>query len=56
MAMPLYNYILTCLMDLSTRDCEILASDGMLVKRPLLVTDSKAVPGFKEELWSEELL
>ena len=35
---------------------KILASDGMLVKRPLLVTDSKAVPGFKEELWSEELL
>ena len=31
-------------------------SDGLLVKRPLLVTDSKAVPGFKEELWSEELL
>ena len=31
---------------------KILASDGMLVKRPLLVTDSKAVPGFKEELWS----
>ena len=31
-------------------------SDGMLVKRPLLVTDSKSVPGFKEELWSEELL
>ena len=35
---------------------KILASDGMLVKRPLLVTDSKSVPGFKEELWSEELL
>ena len=35
---------------------KILASDGMLVKRPLLVTDSKSIPGFKEELWSEELL
>ena len=35
---------------------KLLASDGMLVKRPLLVTDSKSVPGFKEELWSEELL
>ncbi len=28
-----------------------LASDGMLVKRPLLVTDTAVIPGFKEESW-----
>ena len=32
---------------------KILASDGMLVKRPLLVTDEIVIPGFKEELWKE---
>lgn len=30
----------------------ILAGDGMLVKRPLLVTDKAVIPGFKEESWS----
>ena len=34
---------------------KLLASDGMLVKRPLLVTDKKVIPGFKEELWKEAL-
>lgn len=29
----------------------LLASDGMLVKRPLLITDIAVVPGFKEESW-----
>ena len=29
----------------------LLASDGMMVKRPLLVTDSAVIPGFKEDLW-----
>ncbi len=29
----------------------ILSSDGMLVKRPLLVTEKAVVPGFKEETW-----
>ena len=33
----------------------ILASDGMLVKRPLLVTDKAVIPGFKEESWSEAI-
>ncbi len=27
---------------------EVLASDGMLIKRPLLVTDDKVLIGFKE--------
>lgn len=34
---------------------KILSSDGMLVKRPLLVTDSTVIPGFKEELWKDVL-
>ena len=33
----------------------LLASDGMLVKRPLLVTEDKVFPGFREEDWSEIL-
>lgn len=31
----------------------LLASDGMLVKRPLLITDSAVLPGFKEAQWVE---
>ena len=34
---------------------KLLASDGMLVKRPLLVTDNRAIPGFKEDAWREVL-
>lgn len=30
----------------------LLASDGMLVKRPLLITDTVVLPGFKEKEWS----
>lgn len=33
----------------------LLASDGMLVKRPLLITDSAVVPGFREEVWRQAL-
>ncbi len=33
----------------------ILASDGMLVKRPLLVTETAVIPGFKEDAWREIL-
>lgn len=29
----------------------LLASDGMLVKRPLLITEKGVVPGFKAEAW-----
>ena len=32
---------------------KLLASDGMLVKRPLLITDKGVVPGFKEETWKD---
>ena len=35
---------------------QLLASDGMLVKRPLLVTeDGTVIPGFKAEAWSTAL-
>ena len=33
----------------------LLASYGMLVKRPLLVTDATAIPGFKEDAWMRAL-
>ena len=33
----------------------LLASDGMLVKRPLLVTEETAIPGFREAEWSSAL-
>lgn len=35
---------------------KLLASDGMLVKRPILINDSKVLIGFKEEVWKEALL
>lgn len=34
---------------------ELLSSDGMLVKRPLLVTDKKVLVGFKEKEWLDLL-
>ena len=33
----------------------LLASDGMLVKRPLVVTDKAVLTGFKEEEWKKAL-
>ncbi len=36
---------------------QLLATDGMLVKRPIAVTDSgKVLTGFKEKEWEETLL
>lgn len=32
---------------------KLLASDGMLIKRPILVTDKAILTGFKEEKWKE---
>ena len=32
---------------------KLLASDGMLVKRPILITGEKVLTGFKEEDWKE---
>ena len=34
---------------------ELLGSDGMLVKRPMLVGDGFVLVGFKESEWSEKL-
>lgn len=33
----------------------LLASDGMLVKRPILVTDHAVLVGFKENEWAEAI-
>ena len=33
----------------------ILASDGMMVKRPLLISDKFVLVGFNEDLWKESL-
>lgn len=33
----------------------LLATDGMLVKRPLMVGDDFVLPGFKEKEWEEKL-
>jgi len=34
----------------------LLASDGMLVKRPLLIGEDFVLVGFKEEEWAQKLL
>ncbi len=31
---------------------ELLASDGMLIKRPILITDKEILIGFKEKKWN----
>lgn len=35
---------------------QLLATDGMLVKRPLLVKDNLVLTGFKEKEWQDALL
>ena len=35
---------------------QLLAADGMLVKRPLLLTDGNVLVSFKETEWAEKLL
>ena len=35
---------------------QLLASDGMLVKRPLLIGDDFVLTGFREKEWEEKLL
>lgn len=34
---------------------QLLATDGMLVKRPLVVADDYVLTGFKEEEWEEKM-
>ena len=35
---------------------ELLASDGMLIKRPLLITKNKILIGFKQKEWEERFI
>lgn len=35
---------------------KLLASDGMLIKRPLLITENMVLTGFREEEWKEVLI
>jgi arsenate reductase len=34
---------------------KLLASNGMLIKRPILVTDNTVLVGFREKEWSENI-
>lgn len=44
------------LVDMSDEEkIEILSSNGMLVKRPLLILDNKILIGFKEKEWENEI-
>lgn len=38
------------------KQLELLASDGMLVKRPIIVDGKTVITGFKESEWEEKLL
>ena len=43
--------------DMSEKEkIKILASDGMLVKRPIVITENNILIGFKEEEWESVLL
>ena len=35
---------------------KLLSSDGMLIKRPLLITDNNILTGFREKEWQETLI
>ena len=35
---------------------QLLATNGMLVKRPIIVTENTVLTGFKEKEWEEKLL
>jgi len=35
---------------------DLLASDGMLIKRPILTNGDKVLVGFKEAEWSQKLI
>ena len=44
------------LADMSEDDqLRLLATDGMLVKRPIVVADNQVLVGFKEKEWEENL-
>ena len=35
---------------------QLLATNGMLVKRPLVVAEGFVLPGFKEKEWTEKMM
>ena len=35
---------------------KLLATDGMLVKRPVIVDDNMIITGFRENEWTEKML
>ena len=35
---------------------KLLSSDGMLIKRPLVITENKILTGFREEEWKETFI
>lgn len=35
---------------------KLLATDGMLVKRPILVGDDFVITGYKEEEWKQKVI
>ena len=39
-----------------TEQLQLLATDGMLVKRPLIVSDGFILTGFREKEWEEKLI
>ena len=42
--------------DMSDKEkIELLATNGKLVKRPLLISENSVLVGFKEEKWKENL-
>ncbi len=44
------------LVDLSEEEkLNLLSTNGMLIKRPMLISDEFVLAGFKESLWSEKL-
>ena len=39
-----------------TEQLKLLAQNGMLVKRPIIVTEEKILVGFKEKEWKDSIL
>ena len=44
------------LLTLTEEQIALLSTDGMLVKRPMLISDGFALVGFKEDAWEKALL
>ena len=44
------------LLTLTEEEIALLSTDGMLVKRPMLIGDGFALIGFKEDAWEKALL